>query len=122
MNTVSIYRVNGVLLLSLLSVIILYYGRIFLIPLTFGILLAMLMLPVSRKLESWGIGRVWSVWLCILLILVVLAGGVMLISTQLNNFLSDLPQIQQKVQQLIDTLQQWVQARFGVVPESRSAW
>ena len=119
MNTVSIYRVNGVLLLALLSVIILYYGRIFLIPLTFGILLAMLMLPVSRKLESWGMGRVWSVWLCILLILVILAGGVMLISTQLNNFLSDLPQIQQKVQQLIDTLQQWVQARFGVVPEKQ---
>jgi predicted PurR-regulated permease PerM len=117
MNSVSIYRVNAVLLLALLSVIILYYGRIFLIPLAFGILLAMLLLPVSRKLESWGVGRVWSVWLCILLILVVLALSVLVISAQLNNFLNDLPRIHQKVQQMIDALQRWLEARGGADPE-----
>jgi predicted PurR-regulated permease PerM len=116
MNSISIYRVNAVLLFGLLSVVILYYGRIFLIPLSFGILLAMLLLPVSRKLESWGVGRVWSVWLCILLLLVVLALGVLVISAQLNNFLNDLPQIHQKIQQLIDSLQRWIQAQFGVDP------
>jgi predicted PurR-regulated permease PerM len=117
MNGISVYRVNAILLLALLSVVMLFYGRIFLIPLIFGILLAMLMLPVSRKLESWGVGRVWSVWLCILLILVVLALSVLVISTQLNNFLNDLPQIQKKVQQMIDNLQQWIEARLGVDPE-----
>jgi predicted PurR-regulated permease PerM len=95
----------------------LYYGRIFWIPFTFGILLAMLLLPVSRKLESWGVGRVWSVWLCILLILVVLALGVFIISAQLNTFLDDLPRIQQKVQQLMDALHRWIEARFGVDPQ-----
>jgi predicted PurR-regulated permease PerM len=119
MKSISIYRVNAVLFFCLLSVIILYYGRIFLIPLSFGILLAMLMLPVSRKLESWGISRVGSVWLCILLILVVLALGVLVISAQLNTFLEDLPQIQQKVKQLIDSLQRWVQSRLGVDPQGQ---
>jgi predicted PurR-regulated permease PerM len=117
MNSISIYRVNAVLLFGLLAIAILYYGRTFFIPLSFGILLAMLMLPVSRKLESWGLGRVWSVWLCILLILVVLALGVLIISAQLNAFLDDLPLIHQKVQQLIDSLQRWIQAQFGADPD-----
>jgi predicted PurR-regulated permease PerM len=121
MNSISIHRVNAVLVLTLLSVIMLYYGRIFFIPLTFGILLAMLLLPVSRRLESWGLGRVGSVWLCLLLILVVLAGGVLLISTQLNNFLNDLPLIQKKVQAFMDALQQWVLNQFGVAPERQIA-
>jgi predicted PurR-regulated permease PerM len=116
MNGISINRVNAGLLLAVLAAVILYYGRIFLIPFTFGILLAMLLLPVSRKLEQWGVGRVWSVWLCIWLIPVGLAGGVLLISAQLNTFLQDLPQIQKKIQQLIDSLQAWVQARFGMDP------
>lgn len=121
MNNISIYRVNAVLLFGLLAAAILYYGRTFLIPLFFGILLAMLMLPVSRKLESWGVSRVGSVWLCILLILVVLALGVLVISAQLNAFLDDLPQIQQKIQQLIDSLQRWVQTQFGVDPDKQTA-
>ncbi|MGV3504557.1 MAG: AI-2E family transporter [Adhaeribacter sp.] len=116
MNGISINRVNAGLLLALLSALILYFGRLFLIPFAFGILLAMLLLPVSRKLESWGMGRVWSVWLCILLILVVLAAGVLVISAQLNNFLQDLPLIQKKIQQLMEQLQSWVQARLGMDP------
>lgn len=121
MNGISINRVNAGLLLALLTAVILYYGKIFLIPFTFGVLLAMLLLPVSRKLESWGVGRVWSVWLCILLILVVLGLGVLVISAQLNNFLQDLPLIQKKIQQLIDSLQSWVQDRLGMDPERQAA-
>lgn len=121
MNGISINRVNAGLLLALLSAVILYYGKAFLIPFTFGVLLAMLLLPVSRKLESWGVGRVWSVWLCILLILVVLALGVLVISAQLNYFLQDLPQIQKRIQELIDSLQSWVQGRFGMDPERQVA-
>lgn len=121
MNGISINRVNAGLLLALLTAVILYYGKIFLIPFTFGVLLAMLLLPVSRKLESWGVGRVWSVWLCILLILVVLGLGVLVISAQLNNFLQDLPLIQKKIQQLVDSLQSWVQDRLGMDPERQAA-
>ena len=57
MKNFSLARVNGMLLLGVLTVIILYYGRSFLVPLTFGILFAMLMVPVSNKLEKWGLGR-----------------------------------------------------------------
>jgi len=107
------------LLLGVLTVIILYYGRSFLVPLTFGILFSMLMVPVSNRLERWGLGRKSATLVCILIILLCVAGIVALISMQATSFSEDLPQIQQKVQQLIDSVQHWVQSQFGVTPEKQ---
>ena len=107
------------LLLGVLTVIILYYARPFLVPLTFGILFAMLMVPVSNKLENWGLGRKTATFVCILIILLGVGGIVAIISAQATSFSKDLPQIQLKVQQLIDTVQHWIQSQFGVSPEKQ---
>jgi predicted PurR-regulated permease PerM len=66
MRGISIHRANAMLLFAILLAVALYYGHTVLVPLTFGIILAMLLLPVCRKLESWGVGRALSVFLCIL--------------------------------------------------------
>ena len=119
MKSISIYRASAILLFGILLIVALYYGRTFLIPFSFGILLAMLMVPLCRKLESWGFSRIPAILVCLFLLILLVAGAVLVISTQLGNFLNDLPQIQKKVQQLIDTVQQWVQSQFGVSPQKQ---
>ena len=57
-----------ILLLVFLSALILYHGRPFLVPLAFAALLAMLLLPLSEKLESWGVNKAISKVLSILVI------------------------------------------------------
>src|SRR5688572_30104748 len=109
MKSISIYRLNAIILLGILFVVAMYYGRTFLIPLSFAIILSMLMLPVSRKLEKWGINRFWSTMLCILIILLFVAGFILVIAAQAASFSEDLPQIQKKLHELIDNLQAWLE-------------
>ncbi len=79
----------------------------------------MLFLPLCKKLESWGIGRVPAIFLCIFIILLLLAGVAAALAFQGASFAKDLPQIQQKLSQVVDSLQQWVQTQFGVSPQKQ---
>ncbi len=121
MKAISIHKTKDVLQVVILAVVALYFGRSFLVPLAFGILLAMLLLPVCRKLEQWGVGRVGAVFLCILLILLFLLGVLAVISTQIASFAQDWPQVQTKLNELLDTVQQWIQSQFGVAPQRQIA-
>jgi predicted PurR-regulated permease PerM len=119
MRGFSIYRIAMVQLVAILTFIILYYGRIFLIPIAFAILFSMMLLPVSRRLENWGVSRIPATFLCILIILLFIAGIFFIIAAQAANLSQDLPQIQQQLQQLLDTGQQWIQQQFGVAPQEQ---
>ncbi|ALJ00906.1 AI-2E family transporter [Rufibacter tibetensis] len=119
MTNVSINRVNAVLLFGILSIITLYYGKVFFIPLAFAIILAMLMTPVSRWLEARGVGRIPATLLCILLILLFIGVFFLIISLQAVSFSKDLPQIQSKLQQTMVQIQQWIQQQYGVAPQEQ---
>jgi predicted PurR-regulated permease PerM len=117
MRSAALVRINQVLLLAVLSVVVLYYGRLFLVPLAFAAILAMLLAPVARRLEGWGLGRVSSTLGCLLLLLAFVGGVVWIVGEQATTISGQLPQIQQKLQQVLGQGQQWIQQRFGVAPE-----
>ena len=114
MKSISIYRLNAVLLLLILTTIILYYGKEFLVPLFFAILLAMLLLPVCRKLEQWGMGRVASTFMGIFIILLFISGLIGIIAAQGVSLADDWPKMQQKATQLYADAQMWVQTNYGI--------
>lgn len=117
MKAISLNRINAIVAFTVLTVLTLYIGRPFLVPLAFAGILAMLLLPVSRKLESWGVGRVGATLLCILLVLLLVAGFVGIIYAQAASFSKDWPEIQGKLQQGISQVQGWVQQQFGIGPQ-----
>ncbi|WP_026462314.1 AI-2E family transporter [Adhaeribacter aquaticus] len=119
MKSISIYRLNAILLLVILTTIILYYGKVFLIPLFFSIMLAMLLLPICRKLEKWGISRVWSTLIGILIILFIILVFLGIIGAQAASMSQDLPKMQAKAQQFIQTTQSWIESQFGVAPKQQ---
>ncbi|QMU29319.1 AI-2E family transporter [Adhaeribacter radiodurans] len=119
MRGISINQVAVVQLVVILTSIILYYGRIFLIPLAFAIFFAMMLLPVSRKLEKWGIKRIPATLLCIVVVLLFMAGIVFVVAAQASSISQDWPQIQKKLQQMVDTGQQYIQQQFGVAPHEQ---
>ncbi|WP_207430370.1 AI-2E family transporter [Sabulibacter ruber] len=119
MNSFSLNRVNSILLFGILSVVALYYGKVFLIPLAFAIVFAMLMTPVSRWFENRGISRIPATLLCIFIILLFVGLIFLVISLQAASFSKDLPQIQSKLQETVTVAQQWIQQRFGVAPQEQ---
>lgn len=121
MDNISLNRFNSILLLFILIVIVFYFGKPFLIPVAFGSMLAMLLLPVCNWLERQGIKRTLAVLLSIMLILLFTAGMFAIISAQIISFSNDLPQMQDRMQQSIDNVQQWVHNQFGVAPQKQIA-
>jgi predicted PurR-regulated permease PerM len=116
MRSISLSQANGVLLLALLSVALLYVGRLFLIPLAFALLLAMLLRPVSNWLERRGLGRAGAALLCLLLVVAFVGGLAWIISAQGANIADEWPQLKQQLHQELARIQQQLQERLGVAP------
>ena len=92
----------------------LYFAREFLIPLTIAGLLAMLFLPLSKKLEKRKIGRGWAALLSILVLLVFIAGVIALLSWQMSDIAKDADQMKQHLQENVDKATQAITNKFGI--------
>jgi predicted PurR-regulated permease PerM len=91
-----IQRVNQNLLCIVLVAGILFFGRIFLVPVTFAILLSFLMLPICKYLDRRGLHRAISVLLCVLILLITICTIAGIVGLQFLSFVEDLPQIKER--------------------------
>lgn len=119
MKSISIYRLNAFLLFIILTTILLYFGKPFLIPLCFSILFAMLLYPVCQKLERWGLSRVASTLAGMFIILLFIAFVVGIVVSQGASMSEDLPQMQARAQEIINNCQQWIQDRYGITQQEQ---
>jgi predicted PurR-regulated permease PerM len=109
-----ITRINSVMLFFILLIVILHFGREFFVLITFSGFLAMLMTPVSNKLEKTGIPRVYSTLLSVMVIVIVITAFLLLISAQIAVFSEDLPKIQSKFEELVSNIQAWIENQLGI--------
>ena len=104
--------------LVIVGLVFLFYGLIkadkFLVPFTIATLLAMILLPVERKLTNWGIGKGWAVLLSDLLLLGFFIGVFFIVGTQIQNITEDWPQYKKKLQPRIEQVQQYIQNKTGM--------
>lgn len=119
MKRLSISQINDNLLFFILLTVVLYFGRDILILTVFSIFLAMLMTPVSNKLESWGVSRVFSTLISVFLIVISIMAVLSLITAQIVTLTEDLPQIQKRLEEFITSIQGWVENQFGMSPEQQ---
>lgn len=119
MKPIPLSRVNEILLFIALLTVVLFYGKEIFILIIFSAFLAMLMTPLSNKLESWGVSRVFSTLISILVIIIIISLVLTLISAQIVTLTHDLPKIQQKLEEFISLTSSWVQNTFGISPEQQ---
>jgi predicted PurR-regulated permease PerM len=122
MKAISVYRANALLFFGFLIFTALYFAKSFFIPFTVGILLAMMVLPICKRLENWGVNRGISIFLCILLILLIVAGMIGLLSAQVVSFMEDIPKIQTKLENQIAAMQLWVENKYNIPPEQQTSF
>ncbi|MVN90665.1 AI-2E family transporter [Mucilaginibacter aquatilis] len=102
------------LLLFILSVIILYYSSSVLIPLTFGGVLAMLLMPLSNWMERIGLNRGISSFISLFVFAAVLAGLVLLLNWQIGDLLKDFSKLQDQLMKLFEQIKDYVRSQFGI--------
>lgn len=112
-------RANHYLFFIVLLIVVMYFGRAFLIPVFFAALLAMLMAPVCRRFESWGLNRALSTIGCILILIILIAGIGFVISTQFSTFAENITQIQSKAKELLQQAQSYIEEQIGMSPQEQ---
>ncbi|TGE04587.1 AI-2E family transporter [Hymenobacter fodinae] len=89
-----------------------------LLPLLFSALFTLLLLPICRWFELRGIPRVLSIILCLLMLVLFLAGIILGFGSQLTQFQSEIPKLQDKLMQFFTDAQTWAHDKFGYEPMS----
>ena len=74
-----------VLLLIFLLALVLHHGKPFLVPIAFAALLSMLLIPLSLKLQSWGLNKALSMVASVLLVVLFFGMYVFFVVTGLGN-------------------------------------
>ncbi len=112
-------RTIRVFALLTFSIVALYYASSFLIPLAFAGILAMLLLPVSKWMESKGIPQGVAAILSTLFLIAIAAGIIALLAWQLTDFIGNIQKLEQLVNGAIRRVQQMIHQAFTITPKEQ---
>lgn len=112
-NDLSV-RIASILLIITLLVYGMIAMRSVLVPLAFSLLLAIILFPLCRRLERWGLGRIWAIIICLIVATALVSGLITFISMQIVSFAKDLPQLVGRANELLEIVQVWVEKTFNV--------
>lgn len=117
-----ISRLAGVLIIIMILGYLLIIGKQILVPLTFSILFAFLLRPLTAFLERWIPNQIIAILLTFLVVMAGLAGVIMLFAYQFVDIIAALPSIGKKVTQGLDEIFAWLKQNFAISPPSWSEW
>lgn len=102
-----------ILLFVVLLSVLLFFGKPFLVPVVFGALFAMLFIPLVRRLER-GVNKAFAAILCILMLLLLVAGIGALLSWQITDLASDASKIEREVMKNVELLRSQISEKLGI--------
>ena len=107
-------RISHVLFIVIAGTAVLYIAKPVLVPLSFALVLAMLLIPLSRRMEKAGVNRAVAVIASILLLLLTIAVVIGLLSWQLSSLMDDINNIGQRFESMVRKVQQFISAHTGI--------
>lgn len=108
--------------LVLLTGALLFFGKTLFIPFFMGLLIAMIMYPVCKKLESRGASRTIGVTICLAIVVALFAALIALLFWQIRAFVGDWPTLAAKLDVSLMEFRQWLAANFQVTLEVQDNW
>ena len=95
--------------------------REILAPLSFALLIAILLNPLVNRLQQWKMPRVLSICIALFLAFLFIAGIGYFLSAQIAGFSDQLPLMKKKLVQLVENLQHDISRRFDIDVEKQQA-
>lgn len=115
---ISLKQVNAFLFCGVLIVVVLYFAKTVLVPVTFSIFFAMLFTPLSNRMERAGLHRGFSAFISLLIIMLVAFGIGLLVYMQAKKLADEWPEIEKKSQTFIAKAEAYISTTLNV-PESK---
>jgi predicted PurR-regulated permease PerM len=91
-----------------------YIAQEILVPFAFAVLLAVLLLPLVNFLETKNIPRVLSIAVSLFIAVIFISTIIYFLSTQIANFVDDIPSIKKHLNEHWVTLQKWIRAKLHI--------
>jgi predicted PurR-regulated permease PerM len=107
------------LLLLFLVITGLYFGKVFLMPLCFGAVLATLFLPLSNWLQHRKIPKFIAIIICLLTIILIVGGLLSLFGWKISGLIKDVELLKQRAIDSGIQIQTYIFNRFGVSAEEQ---
>jgi predicted PurR-regulated permease PerM len=114
-----LFKTVALLLILVLGVIILKFGKPFLVPLAFAAILSMLLLPICNWLQKKGVNKAVATILSILVLVGVFAGILAFLSWQVSDLAEDTSKLEKQVTEKYQQAQQFISEKLGVPPEKQ---
>ncbi|HUR12063.1 MAG TPA: AI-2E family transporter [Flavitalea sp.] len=115
-------RFTAILLMLLLAGFIIRWATDIIVPFALSILLAIVLIPINKFLEKRKIPRVYAIAISLVISFLLIFGVIYFLSTQILNFLDDIPEIKKRLNGLIHDGQLWAQKRFGISTREQSTY
>jgi predicted PurR-regulated permease PerM len=98
----------------------LYFTQGFLIPLCIAGILATLFLPFCKWMENRKVPKALAVIICLLVLLITIAGVGSLLTWQINELTKDFSMLSEKIVEIVNRLQGYIFTNFGITPKKQS--
>ncbi|HEX5026151.1 MAG TPA: AI-2E family transporter [Agriterribacter sp.] len=110
--------------LVILSIVLLllYSGRILFVPMSYGLLIAIVLYPSCSWLEKHHWPKAMAVAASIAVVIILFVGLAWVLLLQLKTFQQDLPLLKEKISPSINELQLWIEKNFAISPGEQNEW
>jgi predicted PurR-regulated permease PerM len=95
---------------------ILILAKPILIPICFALLMSFILYPMARRIELWGLNRMFAVLITIILVILVLSGIIYLFSTQIVTITREFSDFQVKILKIFAEATLFVNNHMGFMP------
>ncbi|NEW79114.1 MAG: AI-2E family transporter [Gelidibacter sp.] len=93
---------------------ILILAETILVPLGFALLISFILYPLAKKLEIWGINKMFAAFLSMLLMILIIGGGIFFFLTQITNLPNELSDFQDKIMGLLKDIIVYINNNFDL--------
>ncbi len=116
------FKYFAILASIILTCYIMILGKSILSPILTAFILALLLRPMSTKLEKVNVPRGFSSVLSIILVFVVLFGLSYFFSSQVGNITRDLDTLGGRFNEIIDRGHNWMESQFGIEQQEQTQY
>lgn len=96
---------------------ILVFAKPVLIPLSLALFLSFILLPVTKKLESWGLNKMVGAFLSLLVVFLLLGGGIVLFSAQIMGLSDQLSDFSGKIMETLSEFAVFVNSNINFIED-----
>jgi len=93
---------------------ILILAKTILIPLGFALLISFILYPLAKKLEIWGINKMFAAFLSMLAMILIIGGGIFFFLSQITNLPNELSDFQDKIMGLLRDIIVYINNHFNL--------